>query len=327
MFMMPEKGKAIMGVSAPMGPRHIPLPGEGDDRPDMVDRLRRLKQIHGQLPMPERTGAYQTGADGFPYDAGPQVPHRPAGIAFRKSFIAETASEQIGVGIIAYHGLSDVQRALASIEKQAKGKYHVCIWDNSEDDEVEEWCAAKAPWAHCEHSGENIGCANARNRLAEAFAKRGIQRFVIQDQDVEWCCDVPALMGKWLDRYPKTGQVTLPLALKQMGAHKWDTDGLVSPPETPGMCCMYTLEAVAAGDDPDLVGWCPDYFMYRFDTDFSFALGTKGYEVRVAVDGEHAVKHNHPHSGILRYPRWRNEQARSIRIFAERRQKYGWPAI
>ena len=247
--------------------------------------------------------------------------------AFRASCISDKASDQLGVGIISYYGLDDVKRAIASIMANGGDQYHVVIFDNTEDDGVGDWVLDNAPQVKYIHSPQNVGCSRARNRLAEAFAALGIQRFVIQDQDVEWRADVPAIMNKVFDAYPDTGQVTVPLGLKQMGNHKWDATGLLSPPETPGMCCMYRLEAIAAGDDPELVGFCARYVLYRWDSDFSFSLGSKGYKVRVAPDAKGAVAHNHPHSGIQRNPNWHQEQLRSMQIFAERSKRYGWPSL
>lgn len=282
-----------------------------------LEKLRKLRAAEGAEP----TDILLAGETQIVANAPPHPPQEPRGEgAFRKSMIAEEAVDQIGVGILAYKGRDDVQRALESIHKHGGQKYFVLVFDNSDDADIEKWIVKAVPWVHYVHSPQNVGCANGRNRMAEIFGQRGIQRFVIQDQDVEWRRDVPALMGKVFDDYPDTGQVTLPLALKQMGGHKWDVTGALTPPETPGMCCMYSLKAVA-----DVGGWEESMFMYRFDTLFSLLANHAGYRIRIPLDADGAVAHNHPHSGIMRYPHWRREQIRSMRIFLEVMKKRGVP--
>ena len=258
--------------------------------------------------------------------AADTLPPRGPG-AFRKEFIAKKASNRIGIGVLTYMGLGDVQINVPSILEHAQPNCDVFVFDNSENGHIGAWLNAKCPQVTYIKSPENVGCANGRNRMLEWSASRGHQWVLMQDQDVRWAGDAGAAMLAVARHYPDTGCVSWPLAVKQMGNHKWDKTGALDPPETPGMCCLYSVKALTEGDDPGLVAWCPDYHMYRFDTDACFSLSKKGYAVRAVIDGPSLVRHDHPHTGIKRYPRWREEQRRSLGIFAERAKRYGWPSI
>ena len=231
--------------------------------------------------------------------------------AFRPSRISGVKSDQVGVGIIAYYGLDDVKRALASIMAHGGEKYHVAVFDNSENFEVGQLVTDSFPSVHYERSPYNVGCSNARNRLAETFAALGIQHFIIQDQDVEWVADpVPQMLKVFAD-CPDTGIVGWKLATEQMGP-RYKIDGTGTIPELPGMCNMYSLDAVAS-----IPGWNPAMFMYRFDSLFCIQARARGFKTRVVMSGRCAVEHNHPHRGIMRYPHWRREQMRSVAIFRQ----------
>jgi len=130
------------------------------------------------------------------------------------------------------------------------------------------------------------------------------------------------------ERYPKdTGCVTWQLAVTTMGSHTWDKTGKLTPPETPGMCCMYSVPALLAGDAPDLRGWCNRYFVYRFDSDVCFSLWSKGFCTRVVTAGAGRVRHEHPHGGQKRLLGLDTHRAHSRRVFAERGKRYGWPPL
>jgi len=232
--------------------------------------------------------------------------------------------EGIGIGIITYYGLEDVQKAIDSIYANGGEKYHVVIFDNTEDQSIGDWVIANAPLVKYIHSPQNVGCSNARNRLAEVFAALGIRHFIIQDQDVEWLIDpVPEMLKVFTD-YPDTGQVTVPLAIRQMQSadpDSWDESGLLKLPETPGMCCMYSLDCVAG-----IGGWEPTMFMFLFDTLFSLRANHAGYKIRTILNEGDVVKHERRGSGTGRYPLKIQEQMWSRRRFREVMEAEGIPA-
>lgn len=251
---------------------------------------------------------------------------RPAGPGgFRKSFLTSRIDPTPGVAILCYYGLDDLKRGVESVLRNVSRETSILVFDNSENFENGEWMLANHPEIAYIRSPYNVGCSNSRNRIAEHFASLALHRFIIQDQDVEWTGDAYTPMNAVFNQYPDTGIVTWPLALVQMAGHRWDATGVCG--ETPGMCCMYSLEALAAGDDPNLVGWCPDIFMHREDTAVAFALGTKGYKTRVVLDVPDRVAHNHPHAGIQRYPGANAEWQRSDAILRRLSAQYGWPAF
>ena len=56
---------------------------------------------------------------------------------------------------------------------------------------------------------------------------------------------------------------------------------------------------------------------------FVILLQKAGFKTRVVWPDTDKVRHNHPHKGVQRNPRWRDEQARSRRIFAEEMVRHG----
>ena len=237
-------------------------------------------------------------------------------------------SERIGIGVLCYGNAGEVARNVASVRDHCRLDYALAIFDNTESDEVGEWARHHAADVAYVRSPYNVGCSRSRNYLAATFAGMGIRHFIVQDQDVRWTGDAAAAMRAVFARHPKTGIVSWRLAVKQMGSHKWDKTGQLSPPESPGMCCMFDMAELRAGPPP-LQGFCPDYFAFRFDTDRCFSAHVKGYGVRIAdPDGQPSlVAHDHPHSAVKRYPWMKNEQARSRVIFARRSKALGFPAF
>lgn len=237
-------------------------------------------------------------------------------------------SERIGIGVLCYGKADEVARNVASVREHCRLDYALAIFDNTENDEVGEWARHHAADATYVRSPYNVGCARSRNHMAALFKAMGIRHFIIEDQDVRWTGDAAAAMRKVFATYPKTGVVSWQLAIKQMGNHKWDKTGQLSPPESPGMCCMFDMKELTDGA-PALQGWCPDYFAFRFDTDRCFCAHVKGYGVRIAdPDGQAGlVRHEHPHSAVKRYPWMRDERKRSLAIFARRSKQLGFPAF
>ena len=236
-------------------------------------------------------------------------------------------SERIGIAILCYYDLPSVKAGVASVDAHYKGDALKCIMDNSENDEVGEWARTVKGWEY-HRFPYNVGCARSRNWFLARCAREGIQHILVQDQDVVWEGDAAAAMLDVFGQYPSdTGCVTWQLAVTTMGSHTWDKTGKLTPSETPGMCCMYSVPALLAGDDPGLKGWCPRYFVYRFDTDVCFALWSKGYWTRVVTHGQGLVRHEHPHRGQKRLLELGTHRAHSLRVFAERSKRYGWPTL
>ena len=294
-----------------------------------IDLLRPEWLPGGAPPQRPRKGKARPRAGLSP---APQVvvPARPTGGGWRKGLVAEEKTGWVGVGIVAFHGLDMVKRAVTSVLKFAKPKYDILVFDNSEDMEVGEWMTSHCSTVGYMKSPKNIGCWNARNRIAEHFAAKGIEHFIIQDQDVEWAGDAVVPMLDVFQHYEDTAVVSWKLALKQMGGgkHKTDKTGALTPSESPGMCCMYSIRTLAAGDDPGLVGWHHGYgLVYRGDSDYCLSMWKKGFKTRVVMEGAPLVRHAHPHSTMKRLPWLARERAVSSRVFAERRKKYGFPRI
>jgi GT2 family glycosyltransferase len=233
-------------------------------------------------------------------------------------------AERIGVAILAYYALGDLKTAVRSVQEHTQLDYHLMVFDNSEDAEVREWMMHHCPSAEYVRSGYNVGCAVARNRIAERMARQSIRHFVVMDQDVEVVEDAwAARMLAVFARYPDSGIVGWELANRTMGPrHNRDKTGRV--PELPGMCNMYSMECVAAAD-----GWCPDYFFYKFDTDFCGCAGLKGFWTRVVnPDGTHdGVRHNHPHRGTKRHPNAATIKRQSQELFKRRHAELGFATL
>lgn len=248
-------------------------------------------------------------------------------------------SDLVGVGILAFHDLADVSAAVTSVDAHGGKHYARLVFDNSNSPEIATWMRQNAPtWTYIP-SPQNVGCWNARNRMSEFFGSKGIEHFIIQDQDVRWVADAVMPMLDVFQHHPDTGCVTWKLAVTTMGKHTWDATGKLKPPESPGMCCMYRLSAlldnvvkrnVAQNQvDTALVGWYTGYGLcFRGDSDVCFALWSKGYPTRVVMEGRDAVLHNHPHRGTGRLGQALvTEQAFSQRVFNARRAKYAWPSL
>ena len=237
-------------------------------------------------------------------------------------------SERVGIGVLCYGNGGEIARNVATVRAHCHLDYALALFDNTESDEVGEWARHHAADAVYVRSPYNVGCSRSRNHLAATFAAMGSRYFIVQDQDVRWVGDAAAAMRATFAAHPKTGVVSWRLAVKQMGNHKWDATGQLSPPESPGMCCMYDMAEVRAGAPP-LRGWCPEYFAFRFDSDRCFCAHVKGYGVRIADPGSepNLVRHDHPHSAVKRYPWMKHEQARSRAIFARRAKQLGFPAF
>ena len=230
----------------------------------------------------------------------------------------------IGIGVLAYYGLPDVQRCLPSIQQHTVNDYHLLLFDNSEDTEIREWVSRQMPEVEYVRSPYNVGCTVSRNRMAARFAQLGVRHFVVLDEDVEvvataWDAEMLAIFGK----YPDTGIVGWELANRSMGPrHARDETGVV--PELPGMCNMYSMGCVRS-----VGGWCEEYFFYRWDTDFCLTAATKGYLTRVVnPDGGHdGVAHNHPHRGTARNQRAGQIKRRSQAIFDRRKKELGFAGV
>jgi GT2 family glycosyltransferase len=233
-------------------------------------------------------------------------------------------TERVGVAILAFYSLGEVKTAVRSVQAHTMLDSHTLLFDNSENAEVREWMRHHAPSVEYVRSGYNVGCAVARNRIAERMARQGVRHFVVMDQDVEVVEDAwAARMLEVFAKYPDSGIVGWELANRTMGPrHNRDKTGKV--PELPGMCNMYSMDCVVATG-----GWCTEYFFYKWDTDFCGCAGLKGFKTRVvnpdgAADG---VKHNHPHKGTRRNPRWRDINKRSKAIFDRRYKELGFARL
>lgn len=226
---------------------------------------------------------------------------------------------KIGIGILAFYGLDDLKRAVRSVQKHTKLPHALMVFDNSENDEVGEWVRHHAADVAYVRSPFNVGCARSRNEMAMWFGQRGIRHFVVMDQDVEVVGDAWAEdMLRVFVEHPDTGIASWHLAYRQMSPrYTVGKDGAV--PEVPGMCCMYSLDAVKATG-----GWHPGYFFYRFDSDFCLHAATKGYKTRFVWPDMDKVRHNHPHRGVGRHPRKAAIVKASEAIFRRRAKQLGF---
>jgi len=241
-------------------------------------------------------------------------------------------SERLGIGILCFYKADEVARAVASVKKHCKADYRILIWDNSENDEVGEWARHHAGDVAYARAPYNVGCSRGRNGIAKWFLQRGVSHFVVQDQDVEWVGDAGSAMRAVFARHPDTGIASWRLANKQMSGkskhYTPDETGVVT--EIPGMCCMYSaacigamLRQASADGCEDCRPWNTRMLMYRFDSLFALLAGKAGYKTRVVWPDADLVRHNHPHKGVQRHPRWRAEQARSRGIYAAELKKHG----
>ena len=268
----------------------------------------------------ERRDVRQDGLQHVPiYSEGP----------FRKSYVRPMARGKIGVGILCFYDTPRLHRALTAYLAHAKPEYELLVFDNSENAENAKWMLAHHPKVRFIRSKKNTGCWNARNRMLEYFASRGCEWMLAQDQDVVWVGDAAAAMADVFRQHKGTGCVTWKVAVETMGNHVWDKTGKVSPPESPGMCCMFSIPALLAGNDPNLIGWYHGYGLcYRGDSDVCFSLWSKGYVTRVVLSGSCLVRHEHPHKGTLKLgKRLGIEQQFSQAVFNQRSAKYRWPTL
>lgn len=247
---------------------------------------------------------------------------------FNIACAAGPRNDTVGIGVVCFHRLDDVRVAVASIAKHGGGRYPTVLFDNSGDSVIGDWAEDQAlPWLTC-ISSPNQGCWGARNRIAEHFAMLGCKHWIAQDMDVEWTGDIVPPMLAVFKRYPDTGVVTWPLATQSMGNHRYDATGACWPPECPGMCCMYSIEALTAGDCPDLIGWCPEFGLcWRGDTDYCYSVYSKGYQTRVVLAPD-MVNHRHPHRGTAMLgSRLIPEQQKSEAAFRARSKRFRWPRV
>ena len=230
-------------------------------------------------------------------------------------------NERIGIAVLCYNSLPDVQAAIASVRAHTAQPYDLVIWDNSDAFHVGTWAVAQEGLTYI-RSPYNLGTCCSRNRLAELFIRRGLSHWVVMDQDVlvignGWVEDMLALFQK----YPDTGIVGWKLGYDQMSPkYAIDPTGVV--PETPGLCCMHSADCVRA-----VGGWEPLCFYDRFeDTGYCFAAGLKGFKTRLIV-GEQKVAHASPHRGTGSNPRNDVIKAESHKLFMRRTAELGFPRI
>ncbi len=231
-------------------------------------------------------------------------------------------SERLGIGILTYYAPDDLRAAVESIRQFTDCDYLPMVFDNSEDFRIAEWMPERnADWGYVK-SPQNVGCAVSRNRISEWFIRRGIEQFVIMDQDVTivkagWLRDMLAMFN----RYPDTGVVGWSLAIRQMGP-SYKPDGTGAVPELPGMCNMYSAECVRKAG-----GWDQRMFCYRFDSLFCLKAGKAGLKTRIVWPDTDAVRHVHPHKGVERHPRMLAERSRSVGIFVSECKRLGLSTV
>jgi len=293
-----------------------------DWQPQVTDVLGRTRQaLEGKFQMVDQISVHQNSdLTGYtpPWSLGP----------FRRRYAAPVVPGKVGVGILVMNALADLREGLPSVLAHAGAGRELLVFDNGSDAETAAWLAAEHPTIPYIRSFRNTGCWNARNRMLEHFAARGCEFVLLQDQDVRWTGDVAEAMLAVFRQHPDTGCVSWTLATETMGKHKIDATGALLPPESPGMCCMFSVAALLAGNDPDLVAWHHGYGLcFLGDTDVCFSLSSKGFKTRVVL-GPCLVTHEHPHRGTGALGRQREvEIAYSVTVFQKRKEKYKWPRL
>jgi len=293
-----------------------------DWQPRVADVLDRTKQaLEGNFQMVEQISVHQNA------DMKGYTPPWSLG-AFQHGYVAPVVRGRLGVGILVRNALTDLREGLASVVTHGGAERELLVFDNGTDAETPAWMAKNHSMVPYIRSFRNTGCWNARNRMLEHFAARGCEFVLFQDQDVRWTGDVAEAMLAVFQQHPDTGCVSWTLATETMGKHAIDATGALSPPESPGMCCMFSVAALLAGADPGLVAWHHGYGLcFLGDTDVCFSLASKGFKTRVVL-GPCLVEHVHPHRGTGALGRQREvEIAYSVRVFRERRKQYKWPSL
>ena len=228
------------------------------------------------------------------------------------------SDDAVGVGVLVYKNLSDAQGAVAAIRKHTHRDIVLLMWDNSPGDEIAKWAQAQGDLVYI-HDQRNIGCSVSRNRMAEEFARRGIAHFVVMDQDVRPCHDrwLPNMLEVF--KHPSTGVAGWHLGTLTMSPrtdeYRPDATGCV--PEIPGMCAMYSTQAIA-----ECGGWHPDIFHFREDTLICLMLAKAGYMTRVIWPDTNGVRHDHGHKAMSSNPRCSELAREGQAVFEREVRKY-----
>lgn len=207
----------------------------------------------------------------------------------------------IGIAVLAFHKPGLLASAVHSIRRHTRVAYDLLVFDNSgrDDTSVRDWTHAHAADAAYFRPGENMGCAAARNIIAQYFLWRKHPAFVIMDHDVEvtaagWCEDMLAKMNRHAD----AGIVGWRLANEQTAKRDLPPSG--ETPEVAGMCQLHRAEAVRAVAEKFGTPWCEEYFPFHsFDTDFCLCARKLGWKTYLVM-GEQKIRHEHPHSSTRR---------------------------
>ncbi len=82
---------------------------------------------------------------------------------FRRSFVAPTVQGKVGVGILCFNSLPDVQKGLPSVLAHAKPEYELLVFDNGSDGETPAWMASTHPKVSYVRSFRNTGGGGVGN--------------------------------------------------------------------------------------------------------------------------------------------------------------------
>jgi len=245
-----------------------------------------------------------------------------AAIAIRHGYVNKhkrPKRPRLGICVLAYEQLGMVDKAVASIKRNTEVSAEICVFDNSEGNEIGAMLADKHRTVTYFKAPENLGCTKPRNWFLNYCRQKGYPHAIFMDQDVEvtavgWARD----MRKVVESLPDTGLVAWPLANSravfggaQKPEHEADKTGCVL--EVPGLCCLHNLEAFADATEKVASPYDERYFMWGFDTRACLVLRKAGWKTRL-VTGEDKIKHDHPHSGVNLNPDRDRHRAHSRRL-------------
>lgn len=182
----------------------------------------------------------------------------------------------VGIGILNYKNPYETARLVRSILSSTPyDDYKILIYDNTDSGLTlyQHWYGRMAkllPQVSLLHDGVNIGCAKARNVLANYFLRMypQMEHMVILDQDIVvrpgWLQDMLEVM----DAHEDAGQVIWPCF--NMANVKPDVKGRLH--NVAGGASMHRLASVV-----DVGGWDSRFFFYRFDSWFTLQSYAKGW--------------------------------------------------
>ena len=238
----------------------------------------------------------------------------------------------IGVAILAYEGFDDLVAAVRAVKFNTTTAYQLFVFDNSEKMKmIREYLKECHKDVVLLCAKRNVGCSVSRNIMLSEYLKRnpGGEFLCVMDQDVQVKKGWLRAMVQVARAHEDCGIVAWPLANRYFPV---TTKGVVS--EVASVCNLHRVKALLSIQERWGGPWEERMFMHKFDSLICQRQNLLGWRTYLVLseydpnviwpDQPALIKHNHPHKGVRRNPKWKVIFDRSKRIYADIMKSEGW---